>query len=134
MDTQPHSPRPKPKAIPLINGSSPLHTTQEKRDANERENAFASIKSSMGPKKQPIDLEDGHYFQPQQAVAKDKRPLRLSNLEEVDARDPRDEPATPYEISRSSSPYTANPTVDFDGLSWPSMRFASPIHVCVTLD
>ncbi|KAL1302965.1 hypothetical protein AAFC00_003283 [Neodothiora populina] len=121
MDHQPLSPRPKPKAIPLINGSSPLHTTQEKRDATERESAFASIRSSMGPRKEPIDLEDGHYFQPHQAVAKDRRPMRLANLEEVDARDPRDEAPTPTTISRSSSPYTANPTVDFDGLSWPSI-------------
>lgn len=135
MDNQPHSPRPKPKAIPLINGSSPLHSTQESRDAHERENAFASIKSSMGPRKIPLDLEGGHYFQHQQqqqqqqqaAVAKDKRPLRLSNLEEVDARDPRDEPPTPSAISRSSSPYTANPTVDFDGLSWPSMHSLVPV-------
>jgi len=121
MDHQPHSPRPKPKAIPLINGSSPLHSRQETRDANERENAFASIKSSMGPRKMPLDLEDGQYFQQQQNMAKDKRPARLANLEEVDARDPRDEPATPSYMSRSGSPYTANPTVDFDGLSWPSM-------------
>lgn len=122
MDHQPHSPRPKPKAIPLINGSSPLHSTQETRDAHERENAFASIRSSMGPRKEPIDLE-GSYFQPQQALSqpKDKRPFRLANLDEVDARDPRDEPPPPPStISRSSSPYTANPTIDFDGLSWPS--------------
>ncbi|KAF1346018.1 hypothetical protein BDV97DRAFT_33887 [Delphinella strobiligena] len=117
MDNQPHSPRPKPKAIPLLNGSSPLHATQESRDANERNNAFAAIKSSMGPRKIPIDLEDGHYFQPQQSVPKDKRPARLSNLDELNARDPRDEPQS---ISGRSSPYTANPTVDFDGLSWPS--------------
>lgn len=137
MDIQPHSPRPKPKAIPLINGKSPLHSTQETRDANERENAFASIKSSMGPRKVPIDLEDGQYFQPQQAVPtapREKRSMRLANLEELDARDPRDEPpATPSMMSRSSSPYTANPTVDFDGLSWPSnyvlpLQTAGPVY------
>lgn len=43
-------------------------------------------------------------------------------LEQEHARDPRDEaPATPpYNTSRSVSPMTAGPTVDFDGLSWPS--------------
>ena len=121
MDSQPLSPRPKPKAIPLINGSSPLHTTQKERDANEREHAYASIKSSMGPVKQPIDLDNPHYFQAQQqSVPRNKRPMKLSNLDEVDARDPRDELPTPSVMSRSSSPYTQNPTVDFDGLSWPS--------------
>ncbi|KAG9557854.1 hypothetical protein KCU77_g18303, partial [Aureobasidium melanogenum] len=61
MDHQPNSPI-RPKHIPshMINGSSPL-VTQENRDARERENAFKSIKSSMGPKKEPLDLE-GNYF------------------------------------------------------------------------
>ena len=123
MDNQPHAPRPKPIPSHLINGSSPL-TTQESRDAHERENAFASIKSSMGPRKVPIDLE-GNYFQPHaHAHPRDKRPSKLANLEEVDARDPRDEPAwTPSATSRCTSPYTQAPTVDFDGLSWPSMHW-----------
>lgn len=41
----------------------------------------------------------------------------------VAARDPRDEaiPATPpATVSRPASPYTLNPPIDFDGLSWPS--------------
>ena len=43
-------------------------------------------------------------------------------IEQEHARDPRDEaPATPpSSTSRSVSPMTAGPTVDFDGLSWPS--------------
>lgn len=52
----------------------------------------------MGPRKEPLDLE-------------------------VAARHPRDEaPRTPPVGSRSTSPYTKAPTVDFDGLSWPSMH------------
>lgn len=37
------------------------------------------------------------------------------------ARDPRDE--APYRTpkSGSASPYTLNPPIDFDGLSWPSV-------------
>lgn len=37
-------------------------------------------------------------------------------------RDPRDEggPLTPpATVSRPASPYTMNPPIDFDGLSWP---------------
>jgi GTP cyclohydrolase I len=75
----------------MINGSSPL-VAQENRDARERENAFKSIKSSMGPKKEPVDL-DANYFQPQtSAQPRDKRPSKLANLEEAEARDPRDDP------------------------------------------
>lgn len=39
-------------------------------------------------------------------------------------RDPRDHtgPLTPpLAVSRPASPYTLNPPIDFDGLSWPSM-------------
>jgi GTP cyclohydrolase I len=103
----------------MINGSSPL-VTQENRDARERENAFKSIKSSMGPKKEPVDLE-GNYFQPHtSAQPRDKRPSRLANLDEAEARDPRDDWSS-QQTSRASSPYTLAPTIDFDGLSWPSM-------------
>lgn len=42
-------------------------------------------------------------------------------LEEEDPRDPRDKlvPSRPVPESVNSA-YTANPAVDFDGLSWPS--------------
>ncbi|KAL8985669.1 MAG: hypothetical protein Q9205_000683 [Flavoplaca limonia] len=40
---------------------------------------------------------------------------------EVDARDPRDEAQAPLLRSRVSSPYTSNPPIDFDGLSWPCL-------------
>lgn len=119
MDHQPHSPKPKHLPSHLINGSSPL-VNQETRDARERESAFASIQSSMGPRKAPIDLE-GNYFQPQtHAHPRDKRPSKLANLDEAEARDPRDDWAS-QQTSRASSPYTTAPTIDFDGLSWPSM-------------
>jgi len=121
MDGQPLSPRPKPIPSHLTNGTSPLHVSQEARDARERENAFASIKSSMGPRKTPIDLGDPELSEPSPSQA--KRPLKIANLEEENARDPRDEPTPhtpPAAHSRSISPFTKNPTVDFDGLSWPS--------------
>jgi GTP cyclohydrolase I len=74
----------------------------------------------MGPKKDPIDLE-GNYFQPQiHAQPRDKRPTKLANLEDVGARDPRDDWGS-QQTSRATSPYTLAPTIDFDGLSWPSM-------------
>ncbi|CAD0090049.1 unnamed protein product [Aureobasidium vineae] len=126
MDHHPNSPI-RPKHIPshLINGSSPLvnhEKAQENRDARERENAFKSIQSSMGPKKEPVDLE-GNYFQPHaSAQPRDKRPAKLANLEEAEARDPRDDWAS-QQTSRASSPYTLAPTIDFDGLSWPSMLY-----------
>ena len=49
---------------------------------------------------------------------------KKESVEQEPARDPRDGvPLTPplSSNSRPASPFTANPTVDFDGLSWPSM-------------
>jgi len=62
----------------------------------------------MGPRKVPISLEDDES---------------IEHLVEEPARDPRDKaapPTPPAASSRSISPYTKNPTVDYDGLSWPS--------------
>lgn len=48
----------------------------------------------------------------------------LSTLDEETARDPRDtaSPLTPASPSQSSNSITEKPTLDFDGLSWPSMN------------
>ena len=54
----------------------------------------------------------------------DEKDDKKECVEQEPARDPRDEvPLTPPlgTSSRPASPFTANPTVDFDGLSWPSM-------------
>lgn len=139
MDGPPQSPRPKALPSYLTNGhtsSSPLNpSATAERDNKERENIYAAVKSSMGPKKIPIDLENNNYFsQPSQITAKDqlsakdKRAIhKIANLEEEEARDPRDQPEVEKErekevtLSRPQSPYTQAPTVDFDGLSWPSI-------------
>lgn len=130
-----HVPRPKPIPPHLINGHSPLHpSASADQDKEERESAFAAIKSSMGPRKVPIDLEDLAHEDRVPAVNGDGEQKRSAKqYEEVGdedieklalrsaARDGRDEaPLTPPATSRSMSPFTANPTVDFDGLSWPS--------------
>jgi len=50
-----------------------------------------------------------------------EHPSSAPNLEEVPPRDGRDEapPTPPIGASRPASPYTLNPPIDFDGLSWP---------------
>ena len=44
-------------------------------------------------------------------------------------RDPRDHTTTPV-VSRPASPYTLNPPIDFDGLSWPC-EFYSYLYILV---
>lgn len=100
---------------------SPLGRTSI--NAREREALSASIESSHN-RRQPIDLNareepytngDGTHF-----TKLDEDFQSLTKLD-VAARDPRDEAPEPSHAStRSDSPYTLNPPIDFDGLSWPS--------------
>lgn len=100
----------------LTNGSSPLQNPVESRDKKEREALFESIRSSNARKRLSIDLNmpDG---------VQQRNELHPDNLVEP-ARDPRDEasPRGSANTSRPASPYTLNPTIDFDGLSWPSKQ------------
>ncbi len=126
MDSPPLGPKPKSALPPyLINGSSPLHTSA---DVRERDNLAASIYASNG-RRQPVDLElsrdttsnGNDSFFHKTVKPRSTRPASQSHLTEA-ARDPRDEapPPTPPSTSRPASPYTLNPPIDFDGLSWPS--------------
>lgn len=126
MDSPPLGPKPK-SALPsyLINGNSPLHTSP---DIRERESLAASITASSG-RRQPVDFDGSQHatsngdatFLHQAVKPRPARPAVHSHLTEA-ARDPRDEapPPTPPSSSRPASPYTLNPPIDFDGLSWPS--------------
>lgn len=134
MDHEQYNGLPKPKPFPphLINGHSPLHpSASADRDREERDSAIAAIQSSMGPHKEPLSLEDLSLNGDRPADGTQKRSARQyeevgdEDIEKLNvqttARDDRDEaPPTPPGTTRSMSPFTANPTVDFEGLSWPS--------------
>jgi len=117
----------------VLNGASqPLHGSLSLRkasvNAEERNRLTASIHSS-NTGRQPIDLNavDGHRLEknPDDSEAKVNH---YTNLD-VSPRDPRDEATNPPPFPRQSrpgSPFTLNPPIDFDGLSWPS-EFRSAI-------
>ncbi|OAP61743.1 GTP cyclohydrolase I [Fonsecaea erecta] len=128
---------PKPRsAVPsyLLNGSSPLHRSQPTTTtrAQERENLASSIKATYG-RRRTIDFTAEGHTASQATMPSGTSWLGLENTQkEVDskrpaklhtpARDERDEaPPTPpaSTVSRPASPYTLNPPIDFDGLSWP---------------
>lgn len=126
---------PRPKAIPshLVNGHSPLHPAYPaEKQRSEREDTFNSIKASMGPHKEPIDLDNLHLddervpvSQAQKQSAKQYEEVQDQDIEDLQvkiaARDGRDEaPVTPPATTRSASPFTQGSAVDFEGLSWPS--------------
>jgi len=121
---------PKPRsAVPshLLNGGSPLRQPTKTR-AQERESLASSIKSTYG-RRMTIDMGDVRHSPSiiqgvswtglaDSDVASDHK--KTVSLREP-ARDARDEaPITPpATASRPASPYTMNPPIDFDGLSWP---------------
>ena len=105
-------------------GGSPLARTSV--NAKERDKLTASIRSSNNFRV-PIDLEsvdqpvsNGRGY-PSANDASNEPWAEFTELD-VSPRDPRDEPPepTPSTASRPASPYTLNPPIDFDGLSWPS--------------
>ena len=123
-----------PSALPahLTNGDAALLPDAfEARDKKEREKLFNEIKSSTEQGRQPIDFDtlNGHPTSPPRSSSDSHTPKTPSRLHadlgdiEEDARDPRDTAAEePPVVVRSASPYTQNPAIDFDGLSWPSER------------
>lgn len=133
MDSPPVSPKPRAaKPSYLMNGkihtahsSSPLRpSVRTSVNAEERERLTASIISSNA-RRQPIDLDpfkpsgvNGHGRYPPEVPDGKAAPTNI----DVSARDPRDEATshTTPAVSQPASPYTLNPPIDFDGLSWPS--------------
>ncbi|KAF7187080.1 GTP cyclohydrolase 1 [Pseudocercospora fuligena] len=145
------SPRPKPIPPHLVNGHSPLHpAASAERDREDRDSVLAAIKSSMGPRREPIDLEEleqplplhtappgrgreSYAPVPKRSPGKQYAEVDDHDMEDlelrVQARDERDEaPMTPPTTSRSMSPIIANPTIDFEGLSWPSAGTLARLH------
>ncbi|KAI9731893.1 MAG: hypothetical protein M1834_004344 [Cirrosporium novae-zelandiae] len=129
MDS-PLSPKPR-SAVPsyLANGTSHLHASTTTRNDIETENLKTSIGSSYErPPAYHFDEEgkptlartvDGVKSTRKQATNHALQNGSRTTLTE-DARDLSDHPHTPpLTASRPASPYTLNPPIDFDGLSWP---------------
>lgn len=115
----PTAPRPK-QVSQLINGHSPLHPDHD----SERDATVRSIQSGLGQPKQPIPLDQLHINgdsqqQHEEVGDQDIEDLDVDGIaQEADRTNLQDE-AIPL-ATRSISPFTQNPTIDFDGLSWPS--------------
>ncbi|KAL8726037.1 MAG: hypothetical protein Q9166_006982 [cf. Caloplaca sp. 2 TL-2023] len=119
MESSPLAPRPK-STLPshLLNGNT-HHEKNSSRTSigvKERERLQASILNTT-KRRVPVDSEQSNGYGDHQPS---NIPTTASDLE-VEARDPRDEAQTPQTHGRPASPYTLNPPIDFDGLSWPSL-------------
>jgi GTP cyclohydrolase I len=164
--------RPLPIPTHLVNGNSSLNPhARAQRDQAERDTTMASIKSSMGPRKVALDLDELAQPQPfrpraasshsdmttQELSSKQYEEISDKDLEDLEAKvssanntssahvttttsttnttsttTPTPAPAqapeqdhpppSPPVTSRSCSPIiAASNTIDFEGLSWPSM-------------
>ncbi|PVI04386.1 GTP cyclohydrolase I [Periconia macrospinosa] len=126
MDSPPF----RPKAIPshITNGpSSPLRLNQEDRDRKERDNLYAAIETSNRGR-QIVDFDGPNGYFPKSSTSADmdnkvggKDVHGIINGEiDVEGYNQDTAAKTPLSTSRAHSPYTQHPTIDFDGLSWPS--------------
>ncbi|KAF2703451.1 GTP cyclohydrolase I [Pleomassaria siparia CBS 279.74] len=118
--------KPKP-AIPshMMNGSSPLHVSTETRDKNERDSLFAAIQTSnRGRQAVDFDAAPDYFPKPSGSNADYRGAMERHKIlhSEIEVEGHSDDRAarTPLATSRAQSPYTQHPTIDFDGLSWPS--------------
>jgi len=125
MESPPIGPLSRPSVqARQANGNVSLHTFVS---AQERQKLAHSIEASSY-ERQPIDLESPQDvpFNDTQPHYKPRKPLSReihSSHNAEAARDPRDDHASRFhqDVGRSASPYTLNPPIDFDGLSWPSL-------------
>ena len=127
QSSPPLTPRPR-SAVPshLLNGGSPLHHSPGSARAKERETLASSIKSTYG-RRAAVEFGDSQNAATTSAGTSWRGLEDDVNIDSTTtskphgpARDNRDEaPPTPTTISRPASPYTLNPPIDFDGLSWP---------------
>ncbi|KAF1954172.1 GTP cyclohydrolase I [Byssothecium circinans] len=125
MDSPPF----RPKAIPshMTNGpSSPLRLSQEARDRKERDNLYAAIETSNRGR-QPVNFDspNGYFPKASASADMDTKPInngRIVPNSEIDVEGYNEAAVvkTPLATSRAHSPYTQHPTIDFNGLSWPS--------------
>lgn len=123
MESTPLAPKPKSSVPSRLTNGNPHPAKRSDRTsiaAKERERLNASILSSNKRRRlvDHLDRSDGDGDDDHHNAS---LPRRTSDLE-VDARDPRDEAHASVINSRQASPYTLNPPVDFDGLSWPSKQ------------
>jgi GTP cyclohydrolase I len=156
------SARPLPIPAHLVNGHSSLNpNSRAQRDQAERDTTMASIKTSMGPRKVALDLDELAQPQPfrpraasshsdmttQERSSKQYEEINDQDLENLEQKisanntsahvtttttasttstptptPDQDQPPSPPVTSRSCSPIiAASNTIDFEGLSWPSM-------------
>nr|POE87514.1 gtp cyclohydrolase 1 [Quercus suber] len=142
--SQPRAPKAGAGPSHLVNGHSPLHTSQSSEFGRDETSAtYHAIKSSMGALREPLgldelslsdkaDISSRHVNGSQRGSAAQYEEVEDRDIDEMAdkidagkvriARDERDEAVTtPLPANHPESSLTQHPAIDFDGLSWPSV-------------
>lgn len=111
--------------LSLSNNPSDTQNPREVKRTQERRRLFDSLSASQmsnGRRYSAGDSLQPYIREPQSAypTSTDQDGTVLEPLQEESPRDPRDDIDNSTVAKRPTSPYTRYPTVDFDGLSWPS--------------
>lgn len=118
---------PKPvSAIPshMVKGRALPRVPTEVRDQKEREHLYNAIEiSNRG--RQVVDFDGPNSYFPAKATDASMNGDKVQKYHdvvngEIDVEGYNEGSSTPLKTSRAHSPYTQHPTIDFDGLSWPS--------------
>lgn len=112
---------PKPTALPahLVNGHSPLRLTAEARHKKEREHLYNAIETSNRGR-QVVNFDGPSGYFPANGSSAHVNGGSGHDDTDVEGHNEAATAQTPLATSRAHSPYTQHPTIDFDGLSWPS--------------
>lgn len=118
----------RPTAVPShlresTSAAAPKSTkSQTRRDVKEREDAFASIQSSMSRHRTPVTFDE-------EGINSSNGRRAEASIALADQSSPKEKKTQiaasytpPDSTSRSASPILKAHTVDFDGLSWPSKQ------------
>ncbi|KAF2023690.1 GTP cyclohydrolase I [Setomelanomma holmii] len=104
--------------------SPPSKVNQEVRDQKERESLYNAIETSnRGRQIVDFDGPAGYFPAKSSGVTANGDHINQTHdvvNSEIDVEGYNEGARTPLKTSRAHSPYTQHPTIDFDGLSWPS--------------
>jgi len=125
MDSPPLKSKP---AIPshLANGPPPLSVSTEARDKKERDSLYAQIQNSNRGR-QAVNFDEPNRYFPKSSTSASmdgssacERRQMVYSESDVEGYGECNPTRTPLATSRAQSPYIQHPTIDFNGLSWPS--------------
>lgn len=125
MDSPPFKPEPATTSH-LMHGPLPFSLPTEACDKEERHSLHSQIQNSNWGH-QVVNIDDPNRYFPKSSTSANmddgnghERHQMVQGEIDVEGYNECSPTRTPLATSRAQSPFTQQPTIDFDGLSWPS--------------